>query len=68
MDIFIGYLTGCVRYKPPVNSAPKGNSKFENLLVKVFSLKTKKQNQLLPGTIEKIKFLLSKKIVNVSLR
>ena len=41
MDIFIGYLTGCVRYKPPVNSAPKGNSKFENLLVKVFSLKTK---------------------------
>ena len=51
MDIFIGYLTGCVRYKPPVNSAPKGNSKFENLLVKVFSLKTK----------NKIKYLQQKK-------
>ena len=27
--------------KPPVPSAPKGISKFETLLVKTFSLKTK---------------------------
>ena len=27
----------------PAPSAPKGNNKFETLLVKVFSLKTKKQ-------------------------
>ena len=41
IDIFIGYLTGWVRFKAPGPFGPKGNSKFETLLVKEFSLKTK---------------------------
>ena len=38
----------------PATSTPKGNSKFEILLVKIFSLK---KYQILPVTIEKLKFL-----------
>ena len=37
------------------HSAPKVISKFEILLVKIFSLK-QKTNQTLPAAIEKIKF------------
>ena len=39
---------------------PKGNSKFEILLVKILSLK-QKLNQILPVTTEKIKFCLVNK-------
>ena len=46
----------------PWPSAHKVNSKFEILLVKIFSLK-KKKNQILPATIEKIKCCLFKKTV-----
>ena len=42
MDIFIGYLTGWARFKDPGPFCRKGNSKFESLLVKLLSLKTKK--------------------------
>ena len=38
--------------RPPARSAPKGNSKFEILIIKIFSLK-QKANQILPATIEK---------------
>ena len=64
MDIFIGYIFGlvCQDSRPPTPQPPKGISKIEILLVKIFSLKQKKQqNQILSATIEKIKFLLSKK-------
>ena len=43
----------------PAPSAPKGNSKFEILLVKMLSLK--KQNQILPTTIEKSNFYFPRK-------
>ena len=46
---------------------PKGNKKFKTLLVQIFSLKTK-NNQILPVTIEKIDFFLSKKTVYGSIR
>ena len=36
--------------QPPAPSAPKGKSKFEILLVKIFSIK-QKANQVLLGTI-----------------
>ena len=49
--------------QPPASSAPKGDSKFEILLVKIFGLKQIKKNQILPATREKIKFLLFKKTV-----
>ena len=52
----------------PVLSTPKGNSKFDILLVKNTQSKTKKQNQILPVTIKKIKFLLFKKTVYGSFR
>ena len=39
--MFIGYLTGRVRFKAPAPSVPTGNSKFETLFVKIFSLKAK---------------------------
>ena len=48
---------------PPAHihhSAPKGNSKYKILLVKIFSLK-QKTNEILPAAIEKIKFCLFKK-------
>ena len=53
-----GYLRGCVRFTAPCPFGPFGHhSKFETLLAKAFSLKqTKKQNQILPVTTEKIKF------------
>ena len=50
---------------PP--SAPKGNSKFEILLIKKFSLK-QKQNKMLTATREKIKFCVSKKSASIFFR
>ena len=64
MYLIIGWVYQDSR--PPALSAPKGNSKFEILLAKIFSLK--KQNQILPVTIEKIKFLLFSKTVYGSFR
>ena len=49
-----------LRFMPPAPSAPKSNSKFEILLIKMFSLK-QEINQILLATIEKIKFCLLKK-------
>ena len=40
MDIFIGYLTGWVRFTALNPSAPKSNSKFE-VFIKILSLKQK---------------------------
>ena len=37
--------------RPPALSAPKGESKFEILIVKIFNLKPK-PNLVLPSTIE----------------
>ena len=37
----MGYLSDRVRFKAPGSFAPKGNSKFETLIVKMFSLKNK---------------------------
>ena len=54
------------RFLIPGPLRPKGKSKFEILFVKIFSLK-QKINQILPATIEKIKFCLFKK-TNVSFR
>ena len=51
--------------RSPPSSAPKGNSRFEILLVKIFSLKQKSW-QILPATIGKIKFCLFKKITSCS--
>ena len=48
-------------------SAHQSNSEFEILPVKKFGLK-KTKNQMLPATIEKMKFLLFKKTVYVSFR
>ena len=48
-------------------SVPKGNSKFEILLVKIFSLK-QKPNKAVKATIEKIKFYVSKKTASFSFR
>ena len=42
---------------PPATSTPKGNTKCEILLEKVFSLK-QKTNQILLATVENIKFCL----------
>ena len=50
------------RFTPPTNSPSKGNSKFEILIVKMFSLK-QKTNQMLSETIEKINVLLFKKTI-----
>ena len=47
----------CQNSRPP---APKGNSKLEILLVKIFNLK-QKTSRTLPATIEKINFVFSKK-------
>ena len=43
MDIFIGYIIGWVYQdsRPLLPSTHKGNSKFEILLAKIFSLKQK---------------------------
>ena len=49
------------------HSAPKGDSEYEILLVKVFSLK-QKTNQILPATTEKIKFCLFKKTASCLFR
>ena len=46
--------------RPAAPSHPKGNSKFETLLVKIFQLK-QKTNQRLSATIEKTKFFSSRK-------
>ena len=54
--------------QPLAHSDMKGNSKFEILLVKIFSLKQKKTNQLLPATKEKIKFRLFKNTATCSFR
>ena len=56
LDIFIGHI------KIHALSAYKGNSEFEILLVKTFSLE-KTQNQIIPAPIERIKFLFFKKTV-----
>ena len=53
--------------RPPAHSAPKCNSKFEILIVKIFSLK-QKTNQILPTTTGKIKFSLFKKTTPCSFR
>ena len=65
ISIFIWYVTYWVYQDSqlPASSAPKGDSKFEILLVKIFGLKQIKKNQILPATREKIKFLLFKKTV-----
>ena len=55
---WVYHWLGISRFTAPL--APKVNSKFEILLIKIFSLKQKNQNQILPATIEKIKFLLFK--------
>ena len=47
--------------------APRGKRKCLNLLVKIFSLKTKKQSQILPAAMEKINFF-SKQTVYGSFR
>ena len=41
------------RFTSPSPLCPQSNSKFEIILLKVLSLKHKKQNQILPATIEK---------------
>ena len=64
IDIFNGYIIGYIGYIP---FSSIGNTKSEILLVKIFSIKQKK-NQILPATIEKIKFLLFKKTVYGSFR
>ena len=46
---------------------PKSNCKFKISLVKIFSLK-QKTNQILPATIEKVKFCLFKKTASCSFR
>ena len=56
-DIFIRYIIGWVYQdsQPLFPSALKGNSKFEIVIVKIFSLKQKKQqNQIISATLEKI--------------
>ena len=53
-------LLGCIR-------RCQGKSKFETLIVKIFSLK-QKANQILSAAIEKIKFFLFKKTVYGSFR
>ena len=63
MDICIKHIK--IQGRRP--SAPKGNSTFEVLLVKIFSLK-QKTNQILPATTEKIKFCLFKKTVHGSFK
>ena len=47
--------------------APKGNTKFESLFVKIFGLK-QKLSKILPATKEKIKFYLFKKTAACSFR
>ena len=42
--MFTGYLTGLVRLTTCRPFAPKGKSKFEILLVKIFSLKQKRKS------------------------
>ena len=39
--IFIGYIIGWVRFKAPSMFISKRSSKFETLLAKIFSLRTK---------------------------
>ena len=46
---------------------PKGNKKFEILLVKVFSLK-QKTSKILSATIKKVKFFLFKETASCSFR
>ena len=46
---------------------PKGNKKFEILLVKVFSLK-QKISKILSATIKKVKFFLFKETASCSFR
>ena len=54
----IGYWV----YQDSGPPALKGNGKLKILLVKIFSLK-QKTSQILPATLEKIKFCLFKKTV-----
>ena len=58
--MFIWYLTGWARFKAPGLFSHQSYRKFVTFLVKILSLKTNKQNQILPAAIEKIKFLFSK--------
>ena len=51
----------------PAPSTLKDNRKFSILLTKIFSLK-QKTNQILPATIEKIRFYLFKETASCSLR
>ena len=53
--------------QPPFTSAFKGNSNFEILLVKIFSVK-QKANQILPAAMRKIKFFLFKRTASCSFR
>ena len=69
--IFHDLLNDCLEVyhdsRPPAPSVPKGNRRFEVVLVKEFSLKHK-ANQILPATTEKIEFCLFKKIASYSFR
>ena len=56
-----------ITYQDSQTSAPKGNNEFKTLLVKIFSL-NQKTNQIVPATVEKIKFCLFKKIVSCPFR
>ena len=61
MDIFIElFIHGYIYSRPLPHLPPKGNSKFEILLVKTFSLK-QKANEILLATIEGIRFCLLEK-------
>ena len=57
---------GIPRFRAP-GYCPKGKSKFEILLVKIFSPE-QKTNQMLSATIEKIKYFVFKKTINGSIR
>ena len=50
--------------RPPPSLDSKGNTKFEILIIKMFTLK-QKTNQIHPATIKKINFVSSRKHVQV---
>ena len=61
------YIYWVYQYSRPVVIAPKDNTKFEILLVKIFKLK-QKTNQMLSTTLEKNNFFVFKKTIYGSLR
>ena len=54
-------VAGKTRFTVPVPLASTGNRKFKLLLATIIISLKQKTNQILPATIEKIKFCLSKK-------